>query len=67
MLIGSYICHVRIENLYLSKKITLGICTSVACVLLIRMNNTILTISSQYRCGSKRHLPLQEKLIVDLH
>jgi hypothetical protein len=34
------------------KKITLGICTLVACV--FRMNNTILTTSSKYHCGSRR-------------
>jgi hypothetical protein len=36
------------------KKITLGICTPVACVLLFRMNNTILTTSFRYHCDSKR-------------
>jgi hypothetical protein len=54
MLIGPYTCFVCIENLCLSKKISLGICTPVACVMLFRMNNTILTTSSRYRCGSRR-------------
>jgi hypothetical protein len=54
MLIGPYTSYVRIENLYLFKKITLGICTPVAFMLLFRMKNTILTTSSKYRCGSKR-------------
>jgi hypothetical protein len=53
MLIGPYTGYVCIENLCLSTKIVLGICTPVACVLLFRMNNTILTTSSRYRCGSR--------------
>jgi hypothetical protein len=54
MLIGSYTGYVRIDNLCLFKKITLDICTLVACVLLFRMNNTILITSSQHRCGSRK-------------
>jgi hypothetical protein len=53
MLIGHYTCYVCIENLCLTTKIVLGICTLVACVLLFRMNNTILTTSYRYRCGSR--------------
>jgi hypothetical protein len=52
MTIGPYTCYVRIENLCLSTKIVLGICTLVECVLLFIKNNTILTTSSKYRPGS---------------
>jgi hypothetical protein len=54
MLIGPYIGYVHIENISLFKQITLCICTPVACVLLVRINNIILTTSSRYRCGSRR-------------
>jgi hypothetical protein len=53
ILIGPYICYVHIENLRLFRKITSGICTPVACVLLFRMNNTIHTTSSRYHCDSR--------------
>jgi hypothetical protein len=52
MLIGPYTCYVHIENLCLSTKIVLGICTPVECVLLFIKNNTILTTSSRYHSGS---------------
>jgi hypothetical protein len=53
MLIRPYTSYVRIEKLCFSTKIVLGICTPVACVLLFRMKNSILTTSSRYRCGSR--------------
>jgi hypothetical protein len=52
MLIGPYTCNVHIENLCLSIKNVLGICTPVKCVLLFIKNNTILTTSFIYRSGS---------------
>jgi hypothetical protein len=52
MLIGPYTCYVRIENLCLSTKNVLGICTPVECVLLFTKNKPILTTSSRYRSGS---------------
>jgi hypothetical protein len=48
MLIGPYTGYARIENLCLFKKVTLHICTPVACVLLFRINNIILTTSFRY-------------------
>jgi hypothetical protein len=54
MLIGPYTRYVRIENLCLFKKITLHIRTPVACVLLFRIKNIILTTSSRYHYDSKR-------------
>jgi hypothetical protein len=53
MLIVPYTGSVHIENICLSTKIVLGICTPVVCVLLFRMSNTILTTSSTYRYGSR--------------
>jgi hypothetical protein len=46
-----YVC---IENLCLFQKITLHICTPVACVLLFRIKNIILSTSSRYHSSSKR-------------
>jgi hypothetical protein len=54
MLIGPYTRYVCIENICLFQKITLRICTPVACMLLFRIKNIILTTSSRYRSGSKR-------------
>jgi hypothetical protein len=54
MLIGPYTCYALIENLCLFQNITLRIHTPVACVLLFRIKNIILTTSSRYRSGSKR-------------
>jgi hypothetical protein len=54
MLIGPYTRYVHIENLCLFQKITLPICTPVACVLLFKIKNIVLTTSSRYRFGSKR-------------
>jgi hypothetical protein len=64
MLIGPYTCYVHIENLCLFQKITLHICTSVACVLLFRIKNIILTTSFRYLlrewicCSSRNLLPI---------
>jgi hypothetical protein len=52
MLSGPYTCYVHIENLCLSTKNVLGICTPVECVLLFIKNNTILTTSSRFHFGS---------------
>jgi hypothetical protein len=54
MLIVPYTRYVRIEDLCLFQKITLLICTPVACVLSFRIKNIILTTSSRYHSGSKR-------------
>jgi hypothetical protein len=54
MLIGPNTCYVCIENLCLFKKITLCIHGPVACVLLFRLKNIILTTSSRYCSSSKR-------------
>jgi hypothetical protein len=54
ILIGPYTHYVCIENLCLFQKITLHICTPVACVLLFRIKNIILSTSSRYHSSSKR-------------
>jgi hypothetical protein len=54
MLIEPYTCYVHIENLCLFQKITLHIHTPVACVLLFRIKNIILTTSFRYLSDSKR-------------